>query len=103
MNSVLENGDEEVLMLALHKVRDAVGGIDGVTQQATVNVHTLHTRVPLKATTPRSSSTTSLIGSLQNCGMVWGRGGAMTEYLREAAADLAFRDQSFKGNACQFP
>lgn len=42
LNSVLEDGDETDLLLALRSLSKAFGGVQEVARQAEVNVHTLY-------------------------------------------------------------
>ncbi len=42
LNSVLEDGDETDLMLALRSISKAFGGVQEVARQAEVNAHTLY-------------------------------------------------------------
>ncbi len=42
LNSVLENGDETDLMLALRTLSKTFGGVQEVARQADVNAHTLY-------------------------------------------------------------
>ena len=42
LNSVLEDGDETDLMLALRTLSNAFGGVQEVARQAEVNAHTLY-------------------------------------------------------------
>ncbi len=42
LNSVLENGDETDLMLALRTLSKTFGGVQEVARQADVNTHTLY-------------------------------------------------------------
>jgi probable addiction module antidote protein len=42
LNSVLEDGDETDLMLALRSLSKAFGGVQEVARQAEVNAHTLY-------------------------------------------------------------
>ncbi len=42
LNSVLHDGDEADLMLALRSLSKAFGGVPGVARQADVNAHTLY-------------------------------------------------------------
>jgi probable addiction module antidote protein len=42
LNSVLADGDETDLMLALRSLSNAFGGVQGVARQAEVNSHTLY-------------------------------------------------------------
>lgn len=42
LNSVLEDGDETDLMLALRSLSQAFGGVQEVARQAEVNAHTLY-------------------------------------------------------------
>ena len=42
LNSVLEDGDETDLMLALRSISKAFGGVQEVARQAEVNAHTIY-------------------------------------------------------------
>ena len=48
LNSVLEDGDETDLMLALRTMSKAFGGVQEVARQADVNAHTLYRTLSAK-------------------------------------------------------
>jgi probable addiction module antidote protein len=48
LNSVLEDGDQEELMLALRRMSKAFGGVSKVAERAKLNVNTLYRTLSAK-------------------------------------------------------